>query len=315
MEKNLSFTPGCYRYMYSILDSDRLIEAIYKTVAYSDIFDFPLTLPELHRYLEGISISIEDLQLVVSQHLPATFAYSDGYLTLKNRTALLERRKNRLVHSQSLWPYALRYGRIMASLPYVRMVAVTGSLAMDNADRGGDIDFFVVTEPNRLWLTRAMIIGIVRMAAKEDIELCPNYLVTLDALDSLQQTLYTARELAQMVPLAGFDVYAQLRQVNQWTNLFLPNASGCPRQKPELFPNAWQKRGEWLLSSRMIDHLEGWEMRRKIKKFKAFETLESETRFSPQYCKGHFNAYQQPTLSAYQSRLTSDRQDISSFKV
>ncbi|MEM7799671.1 MAG: hypothetical protein AAF633_10820, partial [Chloroflexota bacterium] len=173
MEKHLSFTPGSNRDMYSILDRDRLIGAVYKTVAYSDIFDFPLTLPELHRYLEGVSISIEELQPVVSQQLPSTFAYTDGYLTFKDRTALLEQRKKRFAYSQSLWPHALRYGRIVASLPYVRMVAVTGSLAMDNADCGGDIDFFVVTEPNRLWLTRTMIIGVVRLAAKEGIELCP----------------------------------------------------------------------------------------------------------------------------------------------
>jgi len=49
-----------------------------------------------------------------------------------------------------IWPKAVGYGQAIARLPFVQMVAVTGALAMDNADAGDDLDYFIVTESDRL---------------------------------------------------------------------------------------------------------------------------------------------------------------------
>lgn len=294
--------------MLASLSLESLQQAVFKTVAYSDIFDYPLTFAQLHRYLEGVPISAEKLQSLIDHDLPAQLRHSDGYITLAHRAELIEKREARSALSQQIWPEARRYGRLLTKLPYVRMVAVTGSLAVDNSDPQGDIDYFIVTASGRLWLTRALVIAVVRLAARRGVQLCPNYLVSEDGLDTFQRTLYTAREMTQMVPLSGLSTYYHMRQLNSWTNRFLPNAAGLPRQEIQGFPTRWQAVGESLLYNRLGTGLEQWEMRRKIRKLKTQEKPNSETRFSASHCKGHFNAYHRPTLTAYQQRTYKPEQ-------
>ena len=195
----------------------------------------------------------------------------------------------------------------MAQLPFVRMVAVTGSLAMNNVADDADIDYFIVTENGRLWLTRFLVIGLVRLAARRGIVLCPNYFVAESALTLPERNIYTAREIVQMVPLFGQDVYAQLRQQNCWASQFMPNADGPPLvQIPEPEPAAWpQAVAELPLRTPLGAWLERWEQARKIEKLQKQQNGSGESCFTAVICKGHFQAHQQRTLTAYQHRLNT----------
>ncbi|RME45307.1 MAG: hypothetical protein D6796_10660, partial [Caldilineae bacterium] len=206
---------------------DLLLRAILRALAYADIFDYPLTAAEIHRYLE-VPASLERVQEVLQDGRlsPTRFRRCDGFFTLPGREAIVETRRRRAVLSAQQWPRAHRYGRWIAALPFVRMVAVTGSLAVDNVEPGTDIDYLIVTEAGRLWLCRAMVIGLVRLAALWGDEVCPNYFITENALHFAERTLYTAHELAQMVPLAGAATYHRIRRLNAWAATFLPNAAG-----------------------------------------------------------------------------------------
>ena len=96
-----------------------------------------------------------------------------------------------------------------------------------DVDRPGQ-DLLVVTERDRVWLTRASTIMVVRYAARRGHELCPNYFLAEHALHMDGRDLYGAHELAQMVPVTGGSVYRRLREANPWITEFLPNASGAP---------------------------------------------------------------------------------------
>src|SRR5262249_9494002 len=143
-----------------------------------------------------------------------------------------------------LWRKALQYGRVIGGLPFVRMVAVTGALAMDNlAD--DDVDYLIVTEPGRLWLCRALVVGVVRSAALRGIELCPNYFISENALELEERNLFTAHEVAQMVPLAGMATYQRLRELNRWSDEYLPNAGGPPRRLAQTEPGTRARDTSW----------------------------------------------------------------------
>ncbi|MBP7999052.1 MAG: hypothetical protein KA314_19665 [Chloroflexi bacterium] len=285
-------------------------EAIIHTVSYVDIFDYPLTLPEVHRYLIGVPAPYSTVQKILSNGklIPHHLSRAQEFFTLPGREDVVEIRRQRAAAANELWPAAIHYGRLIGSLPFVKMVAVTGSLAVDNPYGNVDIDYLIVTENDHLWLCRALVILIVKLAARQGVTLCPNYFITERALVFPLHNLYIAREIAQMVPLTGLAVYQQLRQLNGWTTEYLPNATG-----PGKVVDLTTVRGrvarpmlELLLRTQPGSWLEAWEMNRKIRKFSQDNRNNSETSFTRDWCKGHFDAHSQRILNQYASRRVGE---------
>ena len=285
---------------------DSLEGAILQTLAYVDVFDYPLTLLELQRYLIAMPATLDAVDAALARLQPAGRVVArGGFFALPGRAAVIARRKERRTAAALFWRQARAYGRRLARLPFVRMVAVTGSLASDNVDAGADIDFFIVSAPDRLWLCRALTIGVVRLAAQRGAALCPNFFISTQALALPTRNLYAARELAQMVPLSGLATYRALRAANAWSFDFLPNAAGVPRlwdDVPEKTPGA---RRERLFPAPLAARLEGWEQKRKLARFTAAQrsAAPGETHFSADICQGHFDGHGERTLRAYEARL------------
>jgi hypothetical protein len=288
---------------------DTLETAIIHTLAYADVFDYPLTVAEVHRYLVGMPASLDTVQnLLNDKSTDMHLSYRRGYYTLPEREFTIETRRRRAEVAAQMWPLAVRYGLDIARLPFVRMVAVTGSLTVDNVDTGDDIDYLVITEPDRLWLCRAVIIQfVVKAAEQRGHTLCPNYFLTEQALVLPQQNLFTAHEIAQMVPIAGLDIYNRLRQLNDWVFKFLPNARGQPRRVHigESPRRTASLLAEAILRTPAAALLENWEMNRKIRKLsqQAQSNQQREITFCAEWCKGHFESHGKFIMEAFSTRL------------
>lgn len=275
--------------------TDTLHRAILHTATYADIFDYPLTAAEIHRYLTGIHISLETVQ----QALPSLLQQHGEYYTLPGRAEIVATRQRRAQIAAALWPRAQHFGVAIARLPFVRMVAVTGSLAMNNVENNADLDYLIVTTPGRLWLCRALILALNRIARLQGVELCPNYIISQRALVFSAQNIYAAHELAQMIPLAGMDVYGEIWRANRWLADFLPNAAPAPLSRLNSPKTESRTRGaRWLeaiLLTRPVSAIEKWEMDRKIRKLR-FENGENpEATFTADCCKGHSQRHGQRT--------------------
>lgn len=280
----------------------KLETAVWRTLAYADGFDYPMTAVEIHRYLEGLPAALADVQNVLTHNRQQSDP--TPYHTLPGREEIIQTRRQRETHARQLWPHAINYARRIARIPFVRMVAVTGSLAVNNVAPDADIDYLIVTEHGRLWLCRALIIGVVKLAARQGIILCPNYILSQNALHFPEQNLYTAHELSQMVPLSGLDFYWKIRRLNEWTIRFLPNAAGLPPTAVSPQPNhsPWQKWAELPLRTAVGSWLERWEMNRKIRKLETAVPAPNEARFTANQCKGHFHTHQQRAIQTYRTK-------------
>ena len=291
----------------SVSDLER---AILATVLYSDLFDYALTLDELAHYLIRVQAAPAEVRasLARSTWLRDRVGVIDGYVVVRGREALVQRRLDRSATSQRLWTRARRFARILSALPFVRFVGITGALAMDNCAAGDDIDVMIVTAPDRVWLTRALSIALVRLGKLFGDTLCPNYLISENALALEHHSLFVAHEFMQMVPLYGGEVYARLLCANGWVQQHLPNATTAYRQAADVRParplRLLKGLGERCLSGSVGDRLEAWEMRRKLRKFQPqLGRPDGDALLDHDHVKGHFDDYGGPVMRLYAERL------------
>ncbi len=287
-----------------------LEKAILKTVAYADLFDYPLTVSEIHRYLVGTSASLETVRDALDDGLLwRRLGRSRGYVTLPGRESLAETRVHREVLSARIWSKGVRYGRLIAVLPFVRMVAITGTLAVRNADPDADIDYLIVTAPHRVWLARSLCLILVYAGRLERITICPNYVISLHVLDQFARSLFTAHEIAQMIPVYGLDVYREIVRVNGWVRDYLPNAfeNGTDPDARELGPVCalFKNTGEAVLGGSLGHRWEERERHIKVRRLtvQAESCGSSGATFTSEQCKGHMVDHASLIADAYQARL------------
>jgi predicted nucleotidyltransferase len=278
-----------------------LRDAVLRTVAYADLFDHPLEPAQVHRWLIGaratpaeVAAALDDPTLPVER--------TRGLVHLPGRGGIVATRELRVEASARLWADARRWGRVVARLPLVRGVAVTGALAMHNAEPGSDIDLFVLARPGRVWTCRALVIAVVRLAALRGVRLCPNFVLGTDHLALAQRDLFTAHEIAQMVPIGRSAWLDAFFAANAWTRAILPNA-GPSTGAPAAATGPLVRAVGAVLASPVLDPLERWEMRRKIRRLEARARVEGGTvAFSAQECRGHFAAHDVRVLAGFAAR-------------
>jgi hypothetical protein len=222
-----------------------LSQAILRTLTYADIFDYPLTADEICWFLisekkqneiRRASNTQDDIkkELAKKSHFLSPISYHDGFYFLKGRKKTIDLRKKREQWSQKKLQIALRVARWLRLIPWIKMVAVTGALAMKNADQKDDIDLLVVTNKNRLWLSRLLVVFLVELIAQrrhpgdKDVrnKICLNMFLDEAHLKipKKEQDLFTAHEVVQLNPLWDKDeVYQKFLRVNQWVEKYLPN--------------------------------------------------------------------------------------------
>jgi hypothetical protein len=284
--------------------TDSLSLAIQRTVAYGDLFDFPMTLPEVHRYLEATPAGLDEVRRAVQRMARERLQQVGPYVTLPGRARLSEVRERRAEVAARLWPEAIRS---LGRLPFVRMVAVTGALAMDNVDEGADLDYLIVTEPGRVWLCRLLIVQLVRLHRLRGVVICPNWILSEEAIRLERRDLFSARELAQMVPVVGPDVYRRMIEANGWIRELLPNAVGPPRSGHPV-PGAGSpagRLGEVVLRRPPFDPLERWVQQRKTREIRRLDPDSPEVVLDHRQCKGHVDGHGRRISEAYGERLRS----------
>ena len=296
-------------------DAAVIEQAVLRTVAYGDVFEYPLRDSEVHRYLHGVRATAEATAAALARcSTPGgALTHRNGYYTLRGRDGLVDVRHARAVNAARLWPAAVRYGGVIAGLPFVRMVAVTGSLAWDNIELGGDIDYLIVTEPDHLWMCRWLVAALGRLVRLRGAVLCPNYLVSTRALLLAEPNLYGAYELVRMTPIVGRRMYRRLRGANAWAAGYLPNAIETPRP-PDVDARSGcgignrviarlRRLGERVLRSGAGAALERYEMRYRIHKRFKQGLAQGEASYSLDWYRGHSSGHRQRTLAAFTERL------------
>ncbi len=133
--------------------------------SFFDIFNYPLTFWEIKRYLFSLSSknNISLLNKLEDLKNKKIIEEKNGFYFLKNREELINIRLNRYNFSQKKIKKARKFVKIFSLFPYVKMIALVNSIGSFNLKEEGDIDFFIISKKNRVWLTRLYCTGIAKI--------------------------------------------------------------------------------------------------------------------------------------------------------
>jgi hypothetical protein len=203
-----------------------LSDAILRTLLYYDIWQYPLNAKELFTFLPINSLSFDDFRRSLTDHGAGEMVVEhQGYYFLKDKNqSIVAQRATKERHARSMWRLARLAAYIIKCFPFVRAVFVSGDLSKNVTNRDSDVDFFIVTAPNRLWITRTLLILFKKVFLLNSKKFfCLNYFVSSDHLVLDERNVYVATEIAHLKPLFNSGLFFQYLHANDWINRFFPN--------------------------------------------------------------------------------------------
>jgi predicted nucleotidyltransferase len=200
---------------------------ILATLSYFDIFDYPLTQTEIAQFLKS-DYCHEEFTVCLNNLIMESWVHKfDEFYTLHDNYSLVQRRRKGNIQAKSMLKTAEKIAGFLSGFPFVKGIAISGSLSKNFADENSDIDFFIITERNRLWLARTFMHCFKKIAIllKKQDWFCMNYYIDEEMLQIREKNIYTATEVATLLPLRGIGIFQEFFKQNAWSKNFLPNHS------------------------------------------------------------------------------------------
>lgn len=260
-----------------------LERAVLVTLAYTDQFDFPLSIEEIRERL--LCLEIKELPSILQIQRTRTSLEKkqlvegdEKYVVLCGRRELIARRQQRERFASQKEREVQHVVHFLQHIPWVDAVFLTGSQAMNSADEQSDLDFMIITAPNRVWLTRIAVGCYAQLHGKrrswnreEPGSWCFNLWLDRDHLQVAKgkQDSYRAYEVFQAKLLwERGTVGQQFRKENAWVREFISSY-----QAPLIPLRATTKRSLLHLVVSLLDTL-AWKIQeRYMRRHKTTEVV------------------------------------------
>jgi len=265
------------------LMSDKLNKNILATIIYYNGLNYPLTAFEVWKYLirtdyhadnsHATQITLpEVIKQLREKNLKEYIESQNGFYFLKGQDYLVKKRIENNKISVGKLNKLLRITKWLRFIPFVKMIGVTGALAMKNATAKSDLDLLIVLKHGKIWTGRTLvtlflhIIGKRRHGTKIVDRICLNFFITDDSLEIITKDLFSANEYMFLFPLYGWKTYKRFQIRNQWIKSMKPAYSLSEIPPLKTFSDSHVSKivrtaGEIIFSA---DWIENW--LRKIEK-------------------------------------------------
>lgn len=275
--------------------------AVIESVVYASLFDYPLSLEQLHASLVRVRADADTVAgwWRNSDRLQAAIEHKDGWYFPAGRSDLIATRARRELVSRQLLQRDQRILALIAGLPFVRMVALSGSLAHLNAEGSADLDLFVITAPRRVWSVTVGTLLLTKLLGCRK-RVCMNYVVSEHAMKIGPEDLFSANQIIHLRPLSGHSVFERFVNANGFVRSYYPNFE-LPKPTP-LSPSVHKPFVERLLSlgpaqitEWLSRSLYGWHLGRKA----ATWLSRDQVRLEEECLKLHTSSHRASTLEKF----------------
>lgn len=285
------------------------MEAI-KPILYYSIFNYPLNEDEIFRFSKTTNKTetLNELNTLVAQNV---IEKHHGFYVYNNDLNCVKKRLIGNENTKKVMPKALKRAQFISKFPYIESVNISGSLSKGYYDNDGDIDFFLITKPNRLWIARTLLIAYKKIVLQNSKKyFCVNYFISSNQLEILEKNLFTATELTTLIPVTGKDVFIKFKKANQWANNYFPNNKNTPN--PTLFttkPFKISKLIEFIMNTKLgnitDDIFRQLTLKRWTAKFSSLEKKQFEIalKSTKSVSKHHPQNFQKKVLDAYNTKV------------
>ena len=227
--------------------------AIARAVDVAALFDYPLTLAQLRQTLVESEQTATDVRRTYesSSALRAAVEYREGLFFPQGRHDLIGERRQREARSRTFLASHRRLLRVICALPYVDMVALSGSIAHMNLDSDGDLDLFIITRGHHVWSVTVAVVVLAKLMRRRKT-LCANFVIDRQTLAVGPPDLFTASQIIHLKPIVGNATYRRFLGANPFVLSFYRNfhaAAAHPltiRQHRAL--RTAKATSEWLLA-------------------------------------------------------------------
>lgn len=251
--------------IFSLCQTER---AILHTLLYFEIFSYPLTAQEVFEFANCPAASADEVSEKLDGLVAQGVAFRVGRFYLAQpEPAWVSRREDCNRRADAALPVARRMARLIGGFPFVRGVCVSGSLSKHCMSTDSDIDFFIITEPRRLWLARTLLVLFKKTVLLNSHKyFCVNYFVDTEHLQIEEQNQFTATETATLLPMYGHEWYERFHAANaDWVRAFCPNfPKRATADTPPHTRSMLKKAAEWLLGGWLGERLDLWAMRATV---------------------------------------------------
>src|SRR3989344_652799 len=183
------------------MQDSRIYKAIIRTLSYSDVFDYPLKKQELWKFLNiRTQVNKNSFNKALNQMIrEKKIEAKNRYHFLIGRKKIVSERLERERISIGKLEVAKKAANILSFIPTIKLIGISGSLSLKNAQIIDDIDFFIITTHNSLWITRFFVNVLLLLTGyKRSIQdlhgmnlVCPNLYLLLDR-DSMYKKFLSA---------------------------------------------------------------------------------------------------------------------------
>jgi hypothetical protein len=203
--------------------------AIARSVLFASLFDYPLTLAQLRQTLIESSLTPSEIEAIYahSESLHAMIEHREGFFFPRDRRDLVCERRRREAGSRIFLDRHRRLLSVICALPYVEMVALSGSIAHLNLDGAGDLDLFIVTRGRHVWSVTVAVVIIAKLLRRRQTT-CANFVLADSALALDQQDLFSASQIIHLKPLVGEATYRRFVAANPFVSRLYPNFRVTP---------------------------------------------------------------------------------------
>ncbi|MEK7499590.1 MAG: hypothetical protein AAB649_03215 [Patescibacteria group bacterium] len=221
-----------------------LEQSILDTIRFFDLYDMPLTATQIWQNLIVANSHDEHYVLLREiQHAISTSIFLRekietmwGYSTLIGRQNLIEKKLRRHAISQDKWKIVKKCAPFLACVPFVRALAGSGSLAVDNTKYSSDLDIFVIAREGRIWTARLFLLCVSALLGRRRVYgeahapdmLCINHYITNTSLVISPdiQNVCMSMQYASLVPIYNDSLLRVFHQRNSgWMNRFVRSSS------------------------------------------------------------------------------------------